>query len=383
METFMARKGFFGSQLTLFRLFGFTVRLDASWIFIALLVTWTLAAGLFPLRQPGLAPGLYWAMGVFGALGLFASIVFHEFWHSVVARRYGLPMKGITLFIFGGMAEMDDEPQRPGVEFAMAIAGPIASVVIGAFFYLLYSWGSDVWGVAATEVLWYLAFINWVLAAFNMVPAFPLDGGRLLRSALWRWKGDLRWATHKAARFGSGFGLVLIALGILSLLTGNLVGGFWYVILGLFLRSAAQMSYQQVLLRESFEDVPVRRLMKDQPITVSPDISLRELVEEHIYVHHFKMFPVVEKDRLLGCITTRAVKSIPREEWASRAVRSVMGSCADGHTVAPEMTVTEALSIMNKHELSRLMVVRDGHLEGIISLKDILGSLSARQELEP
>jgi CBS domain-containing protein len=222
-----------------------------------------------------------------------------------------------------------------------------------------------------------------VLAVFNMVPAFPLDGGRILRAALWRWKGDLRWATHKASRFGSGFGLILIALGVLSLLTGNLVGGFWYVILGLFLRSAAQMSYQQVLLRESFEDVPVRRLMKSQPITVSPDLSLRELVEDHIYVHHFKMFPVVEMDRLLGCVTTRAVKEIPREEWEIRTVRSVIGSCADGHTVAPETSVAEALGIMNKNDLSRLMVVRDGHLEGIISLKDILGSLSARQELEP
>jgi Zn-dependent protease/predicted transcriptional regulator len=378
----MARKGFFGNQLTLFRLFGFTVRLDASWIFIALLVTWTLAAGFFPLRRPDLAPVTYWLMGIFGAFGLFASIVFHEFWHSLVARRYGLPMKGITLFIFGGMAEMDAEPQRPGAEFAMAIAGPIASVVIGTFFYLLYAWGRDVWGVAA-EVLWYLAFINWVLAVFNMVPAFPLDGGRILRSALWRWKGDLRWATHQAARFGSGFGLLLVALGFINVLIGNLVGGFWYVILGLFLRSAAQMSYQQVLLRESFEDVPVRRLMKKEPIIVSPDISLRELVEEHIYVHHFKMFPVVEKDRLLGCVTTRAVKEIPRDEWEIRTVRSVVGTCADGQTVEPEVPVAEALAIMNQHGLSRLMVVRDGRLQGIISLKDILGALSARQELEP
>jgi Zn-dependent protease/predicted transcriptional regulator len=377
----MARRAF-GNELTLFKLFGFTVRLDASWIFIALLVTWTLAVGLFPARRPELAPMTYWLMGIFGAVGLFASIVFHELWHSLVARRYGLPMKGITLFIFGGMAEMDEEPERPGVEFAMAIAGPIASVVIGTFFYLLYSWGGDYWGVAA-EVLWYLAFINWVLAVFNLVPAFPLDGGRILRAALWRWKGDLRWATHQAARFGSGFGLILIALGILSVLTGNLVGGLWYVILGLFLRSAAQLSYQQVLLRESFEGVPVRRLMKKEPITVPPDLSLRELVEEHIYVHHFKMFPVVENDRLLGCVTTRAVKEIPREEWGFRTVRSVLGSCADGHTVAPETTVTEALAVMNKNGLSRLMVVREGRLEGIISLKDILGALSARQEFEP
>jgi Zn-dependent protease len=376
----MAQKPF-ANQITLFKLFGFAVRIDASWIFIALLVTWSLAAGLFPQRQPGLTPASYWMMGIFGALGLFASIVFHEFWHSLMARHYGLPMRGITLFIFGGMAEMEEEPQRPGAEFGMAIAGPLASIFIGAAFYLLYRWGMHGWHAAVTEVVWYLAIVNWVLAAFNLIPAFPLDGGRMLRSALWHWKRDLRWATHKAARFGSGFGIFLIVLGVLSLLTGNLVGGFWYAILGLFLRSAAQMSYQQVLLRETFKDLPVARLMKP-PVTVSPDITLRELVEEHVYRYHFKMFPVVEGDRLIGCITTRMLSEVPKAEWDSRTVRSVIGGCADSHTARPETRVTEALSIMKNTGQSRMMVVRDGHLVGIISLKDILGAFSQRQELE-
>ncbi len=378
----MAPKAFFSNRITLFKLFGFSVRLDASWIFIALLVTWTLAIGLFPQRQPGLSSGTYWLMGISGALGLFASIIFHEFWHSMIARLYGLPMKGITLFLFGGMAEMEEEPQRPGAEFAMAIAGPIASVVIGAFFYLLYRGGMGFWHEAISGVLWYLAFINWVLAVFNMVPAFPLDGGRILRSALWRWKGDLRWATHKAARFGSGFGIVLIALGGLTLLAGNLVAGVWYAILGLFLRSAAQMSYQQVLLRESFENVKVERIMRRQPVTVHPGLSLQELVEDYIYNHHYKMFPVVDGDRLIGCVTTRAVKEVPREEWEIRTVGSIIGDCFAGQTVRPETPVTEALDIMRKNEFNRLMVVRDHRLEGIVSLTDIFRVLSARREFE-
>jgi Zn-dependent protease/predicted transcriptional regulator len=375
----MAKKNFPGNRITLFKLFGFSVRLDPSWIFIALLVTWTLAAGLFPQRAEGLSQGTYWAMGIAGALGLFASIVFHEFCHSLVARRFGLPMKGITLFIFGGMAEMSEEPQRPGAEFWMAVAGPVASVVVGAVFYGLYRWGLG--NDAVGEVLWYLAFINWVLAGFNLVPAFPLDGGRILRSALWRWKGDLRWATHKAARFGLGFGFVLIALGILSLLAGNLVVGFWYALLGLFLRNAARMSYQQVLLRESFEDVPVRRLMK-APVTVPPETTLLELVEEYVYRHHHKMFPVLEEGRLIGCVTIRSLKEVPREEWGSRTVRSLLGNCEEGPVAHPDMKITEALSVMNRNGLSRLMVVENGRLEGVISLKDIMGTFSRHQELE-
>ncbi len=286
------------------------------------------------------------------------------------------------MFLFGGMAEMDEEPQRPMAEFAMAIAGPIASIVIGAVFYLIYSWGGDYLPVPLTEVLWYLAFINWVLAAFNLIPAYPLDGGRILRSALWRWKGDLSWATHKAANFGAGFGLVLILLGVVHLLAGNLVGGIWHAILGLFLRSAAQMSYQQVLMQESFEDVPVLQLIKQPPVTVSPQISIQELIDDYVYSYHFKMFPVVEGDRLLGCVTTRAVKEIPREQWSTTRVDSIIVDCAQTHAVDPHTPVTKALNHMKKNDLSRLMVVEDGRVKGIVSLKDILKAFSTRRELE-
>jgi Zn-dependent protease/predicted transcriptional regulator len=378
----MPRKQSQENRLRLFQIFGFTIYIDPSWIFIALLVVWTLAVGFFPFYHEGLPSQTYWVMGTFGAIGLFASIIFHEFWHSYVARRFGLPMKGITLFIFGGIAEMEEEPPRPGVEFWVAIAGPIASIILGALFYLVYQWGEG-WPVPVTAVLGYLAFINWLLAAFNMVPAFPLDGGRILRSALWRWKGDLRWATHKASRFGAGFGFVLIALGIISLFAGNLIGGFWYIILGLFLRAAAQMAYKQVLIRETFEDVPVRNLMIQNPVTVTPDLSLQNLVEDYIYRYHFKMFPVVRGDgRLVGCVSTRTVKSTPKEEWGYRSVGSVLGDCGEENTISPDRTVTDALAAMNRSGSSRMMVVENGTLVGIIALKDILGALSARLDLE-
>ena len=237
----------FRHRLKLFKLLGFTVHIDSSWIFIALLVTWSLATGYFPERYPGLAATTYWAMGVAGAIGLFASIIFHEFWHSLVARSKGLPMKGITLFLFGGVAETGGEPKSPGVEFWMALAGPVASLVLSGAAYLFYLGSRSLdWGAPAIGVLGYLAFINAALAVFNLLPAFPLDGGRILRAALWHWKKDLARATRIVANLGAGFGIALMVLGGLSLLYGSPIGGLWYFILGLFLRGMARASARGV-----------------------------------------------------------------------------------------------------------------------------------------
>jgi Zn-dependent protease/predicted transcriptional regulator len=322
-------------------------------------------------------------MGVIGALGLFVSIVFHEFWHSLVARRYGLPMKGITLFIFGGISEMSEEPQDAKTEFMMAAAGPASSIVLGGLFYLVYLLGESVgWPGPVNAVLWYLALINWILAAFNLLPAFPLDGGRILRSGLWKWKGDLKEATRTASMFGSGFGLVLIGLGILSFFSGNLIGGLWYCIIGLFLRNAAKMSYRQVLIRNALAGERVADLMNRDPVTVSPDIYLQELVDDYVLKFHFKMFPIVAGEHLLGCITSGRVKEIPREKWKEEKVEEAALPCSDENTVTADAPASRALAIMNRSGNSRLMVVQNGKLVGVISLKDILGSLSFRMDFE-
>jgi Zn-dependent protease len=208
-----------GKSWKLFTLFGFKVRLHISWLIIAVLLAWSLAQGYFPFVVKGLSAGTYWAMGIVGTIALFLCVVLHEFGHSIVARKYGLPMKGITLFIFGGVAEMEDEPQTPKTEFMMAIAGPAVSVVLGAIFYLFSLWGESLsWPMPVNQVLYYLGWINGVLAAFNLIPAFPLDGGRVLRSFLWSRRGNLRTATRTAAKVGSGFGMVLIGFGVLSIL---------------------------------------------------------------------------------------------------------------------------------------------------------------------
>ena len=198
----------FGHRMKLFKLLGFEVRIDASWIVIAVLVTWSLAKGAFPSWYPNLTPATYWIMGVVGALGLFVSIVAHEFCHSLVARKFGMPMKGITLFIFGGVAEMGDEPPTAKAEFMMAIAGPLSSLAIGGCCYLIYLLGlQSQWPTPVNAVNYYLFYINVILAAFNLLPAFPLDGGRVLRSILWGAKGNMRWATRVSSSIGSAFGL--------------------------------------------------------------------------------------------------------------------------------------------------------------------------------
>jgi Zn-dependent protease/CBS domain-containing protein len=374
----------FGNRIKLFKLLGFEVRVDWSWIIIAILIAWSLSKGLFPSYYKNLSPQTYWWMGIIGAAGLFLSIIAHEFSHSLVARKYGLPMKGITLFIFGGVAEMEDEPASAKVEFMMAIAGPICSILIALIFYGIHAAGKQA-GLAQpiNGVVGYLAWINAILAGFNLLPAFPLDGGRVLRSILWGVKKNLRWATYVSSRIGSGFGILLIILGVIQVFRGNFVGGMWWFLIGMFLQGAAKASYQQLLTRRALEGEPVRRFMKTDAITVPPSISLDELVEDYVYKYHFKMFPVVEDhDRLLGCVTTRQIKEIPRTEWGRKTVGDVASQCTPENTIEPQADAMKALSTMKQSGASRLMVVERGRLVGIIALKDLLELLSLKVELE-
>ena len=268
----------FGRRITLFKMLGFEVRVDASWLLIAFLITWSLAVGVFPNELPGLLTGTYWWMGIAGALGLFGSIVIHEFSHSIVARHYGVPMKGITLFIFGGVAEMEEEPPNPKTEFLMAIAGPLASVAIGGVFYAIGAAARTSWPIEFLAVVGYLSSTNWLLAGFNMIPAFPLDGGRVLRAALWQRSGNLVRATRTAAFAGSSFGTLLIVGGVLQLLWGNFVGAVWWFLLGMFLRMVSAASYHRVLLQSVLKGEPVRRFMNRNLVSVPPDITVQDLV---------------------------------------------------------------------------------------------------------
>ncbi len=372
----------FTRRIRLFTILGFDVHIDLSWFIILVLVTWSLV-GVFSAEYPGLTTGTYWWMGVIGALGLFTSIVLHELAHSLVARRFGVPMKGITLFIFGGVAEMTEEPPSPKAEFSLAIAGPIASVVIGAICWGLGQMGQAAgWPDTVNGVLLYLGLINGILVAFNVIPAFPLDGGRVLRSALWAWKNNLRWATRISSYIGSAFGILLILLGVMAFIGGSIIAGMWYFLIGLFLRSAAQMSYQQLLMRRALEGEPVRRFMQPDVQTVEPSASVRELVEDYIYRHHFKMFPVVEDGHLRGCVTTRDVRELPRDRWESQHVAEIAEPCSPENTIRADADATEALAKMSRNGSSRLMVVEGDRLLGMIALKDLMRFIALKVELE-
>jgi Zn-dependent protease/predicted transcriptional regulator len=373
----------FGRSIKLFKLFGFEVRVDLSWVIIAILIAWSLSIGFFPFHYKNLSAQVYWSMGIIGALGLFLSVIFHEMCHSLVARSYGIPMKGITLFIFGGVAEMGDEPHSPRAEFTMAIAGPLSSIMIAVVAYGIYAFGkARGWVVPVVGVIHYLSTINGLLAAFNLIPAFPLDGGRVLRSALWGLKGNLRWATRVSSWIGETFGILLIVLGVLAVVRGNFIGGMWWFLIGMFLRNAAKMSYRQLTVRRALEGEPIRRFMEPNPITVPPSISVEQLVEDYIYKYHFKMFPVVDSERLMGCVTTKQVREIPREEWSRRTVGGLAAECSMENIIEPGADAIKALSIMSRTGNSRLLVVEKGRLLGVITLKDLMKFLALKVELE-
>jgi Zn-dependent protease/CBS domain-containing protein len=374
----------FGKGIKLFSLFGFEVKIDLSWIILAFLIAWSLAVGLFPVHYKDLPVQTYWFMGAAGALGLFLSIVFHEMCHSLVARRFGIPMKGITLFIFGGVAEMGEEPPSAKAEFAMAVVGPVSSIFIGLVFLLIYVQGKHwEWPIAYNGILQYLGWINFLLAGFNLIPAFPLDGGRVLRSILWGIKKNLRSATRISSRIGSGFGILLILLGAIQFFRGNFIGGIWWFLIGMFLHNAARTSYQQLLIRRALEGEPVRKFMQPNPITVPPNLTVQALVDDYVYKYHFKMFPIVkEPNKLFGCVTTKQIKEIPREEWPLKSVAELATQCSPENTIGPQADSMKALSLMSRTGASRLLVVEGDHLVGIITLKDMLKFLSLKVELE-
>lgn len=372
----------FGRSIRLFSLRGIPIRLDASWFVIALLITWSLAVAVFPALQPRLQPAAYWVMGVVGAVGLFASIVVHEFCHAVVARRHDIPMNGITLFVFGGVAEMGGEPPDARAEFRMAAAGPLASIGIGILALGLAELGRG-WWTAGVTVLSYLGTINFVLAAFNLLPAFPLDGGRIFRAAVWHRTRDLRRATHIAARVGVAFSVLFMAIGVVRAVSGDLLGGVWLVLIGMFLRQAADSSYQQVLVRRVLEGEPVRRFMTVSPVTLQDDVTLADFLNDYVYRYHHKLYPVKHDGALVGAISTDRLREVPREDWNTRTVGTLATPWSADTTVTPDTGALQALTRMQQTGRSRLLVVEaGGRLAGVLSVRDLLDFLSLKLELE-
>lgn len=368
----------FGARWQLFRLLGIPINIDASWLVILALLTWTLSS-LFQQVVEGLSYAAYWVMALVSALAFFACILLHELGHCVAAKAMGIPIRGITLFLFGGVAELEDEPRSALGEFVMAIAGPAVSLALFVVFLVVSLIPLP---VQLKLPVTYLAWINLAVLIFNMIPAFPLDGGRVLRSILWAVMDNVRRATYVAALLGQGFAWLFIFLGVLEFFAGQFVHGLWLGLIGLFLNNAAQASYHSVYVRQILGGEPVARFMTREPIVVPPDIDLRRLVEDYMYRYHRKMFPVASNGRLYGVISTQELARVPREEWDIRTVAETMRQDLENCSIPPTADALQALSRMQRNGCSRLLVVDNGQLVGVVSLKDLLRFLDLKLELE-
>lgn len=362
----------FSNAVKLFSISGFDIKIDPSWLIIVVLIAWSLSQHYFPATLPGQTGSVYLSMAISATVLFFASLLLHELAHSVVARRFGVSVGGITLFLFGGVAELDAEPHSPKAEFLIAIAGPIMSIGLSVSFLFL-SWIASLFGelIVVAKVFSYLATINFILAVFNLVPAFPLDGGRMLRAFLWSRSGSLLRATDKAAKAGILFAFVLMGFGVVSLFQGAIVSALWQIMIGGFLLVAARSAYQSQLLKVVFEKRTVGHVMQTRPITVAPDVSLATFVNQVVLRHGLSFVPVVEDGVLLGHIDHGMLSAIDRENWSSTQVGDVFAGLDTDTTVDPEMPIEELLKEIATTGRRKFLVADDRKLLGVISLSDL------------
>lgn len=365
--------------IVLFRIAGIRIRIDASWLIIFALVLWSISAGYLPHRFPDLSTEQYWAAGLLATLLFFASLLLHELAHSLVAIRAGIPIPEITLFIFGGVSRMTEEPDNPALEFRVAVVGPLASFALAALFGgLAWSLG-NVLSPLMIVVLTYLGWINAALGVFNLLPGFPLDGGRVFRALVWWRTGSLRRATRLASNIGQGFAFALMGLGALELFTGALLGGLWLIFIGMFLRGMAQAGYAQLAVRLAIEGVDVEDVMVHDPVTVPPDLTLRDLVENHFLRHAVRGYPVVRNGQVEGIVSIEHLRDIPTEELDQRRVEDVMHRLDDAIRIAPRASLADALRQMSTGGEPRLLVMRDGRLLGMLTRSGVQRLLEIRE----
>lgn len=383
------------------RIYGIDIYVDWSWIFIFLLVMWNLAVGVFPEIHPQWGPALIWGTALVASLLFFASVLAHELAHSIVARANGIPVRNITLFLFGGVSNIQREPTSPAAEFVIAIVGPLTSLVLGIVFLLLSGAVAAGFDLVAgnplpalarldplsTLLLW-LGPVNILLAIFNLIPGFPLDGGRVLRSILWGINGNLRRATQWASWVGQAIAWLFIITGI-SMIFGlqvpffgtGFIGGLWLAFIGWFLNNAAAQSYRQVVVEDLLGGVPVAQLMRTNAPTVASNIPVSSLVHDHIMGTDERAFPVVDSDRLVGLVCVEDVRKVPRESWESTTVSQIMTPANQLVVATPREDASAALNDLASRDVNQLPVVENGQLVGILRRRDIMRWLQLHSEL--
>ncbi len=373
------------------RLFGINIYLDWSWLLIFLLVAWSLATQ-FALMHPAWGPELAWSVAIAAALLFFASVLAHELAHSIVAQAQGIPVRNITLFLFGGVANIQQEPRSPRGEFLLAIVGPLTSLAIGGFCLLAVSLFAPLSADAAlnpglafasldplTTLLLWLGSANIVLGIFNLLPGFPLDGGRVLRAILWGVTGNFRTATRWAAGVGQVLAWLLIFSGIAMIFgveipffgTG-LIGGLWLAFIGWFMSSAARQSYQQVVVHDMLEGVPAARLMRANVPAVSPGTSTSDLVHHYMMGTDERAFPVLDGDRLVGLVTLEDIRKVAREDWDTTSAAEIMTPADQLAVVQPQDDASAALDKLTERNVHQVPVISNGHLVGLVRSSDIM-----------
>lgn len=367
-----------GGGIPIFKIFGITIRLHYSWFIIFGLITWSLVMTPQIFTNQPLNMTTRLAVGIASSLLLFGSLIAHEVMHSVVAQSTGIPVKSITLFIFGGVSEISKEPQKPGEEFRIAVAGPATSFVLGMIFagvYFITTPNSIIHGMS-----FYLAYVNILLAFFNLIPGFPLDGGRVLRSLLWKQKGDLRRATMIAANIGRGIGFLMIVGGLVSV---YFIGfqGLWFALIGWFLESAAASSYRQVALNDILKGHMASEVLVKDCAVVSPEITVQELVNEKILTGGRRCFPVVAGERAVGLITLNDIRAVPRGQWETKKVGDAMIPADKMVSVRPDEDLTRVFQVLTERDINQVPVVKDGKILGMIGRDNLLAFVRVRADL--
>ncbi|MDZ4247488.1 MAG: site-2 protease family protein [Dehalococcoidia bacterium] len=379
-QTIFRMVGSAQGSVLLGRIFGIPIRLHFTWFIIFALVTLSLSFNYFPLMYPGWGRPLQLITGVITGLLFFSSIIAHELSHSVVSKALGVPVKNITLFIFGGVAQISREAPRPMGELKMAVAGPLSSVAIGVIFGAIWRFAGP-YSQPVEAVTYWLMLVNFALAVFNLIPGFPLDGGRVLRSVLWQATGDYRKATRVATRIGQGVAYAFVFGGLLIIFTGNIINGVWFALIGWFLENAASHSYRQVLFREGLGNITVSRVMTPECLVVSPDLTIRQLVEGFIFPTGARCFMATRDNRLEGIITMKDIKSVPREQWDLATVETAMTPNPKLKIARPGDDALTVLELMDEADINQMPVVEENRIAGVVTRANLIRLIHARSDL--
>jgi Zn-dependent protease len=362
------------------RLFGISIRLHFSWFIIFILVTWLLAANYFPGTYSGWSTATSIIAAIITSLLFFSSVLAHELMHSIVARASGIPVKGITLFIFGGVSQITEEPRVPKVEFRVAIAGPATSLLLGLIFGAIFFTVPERFEAVRAITFW-LSLINMMLAIFNLLPGFPLDGGRVLRSILWWRTGNLRKATKWASTAGRVIGFLFIFAGIWLVVTGFLFNGLWLAFIGWFLSNAAASSYRQLVIQQMLQGHDASEIMTQDCVMVAPDTTVEKLVNEYVLPSGNRCLTVGEAGHVQGLVTLKDIRSMPRDKWSGVRVTEVMTPIDKLKWVPTDETLDKVLNTLTLQDINQLPVVEGGRIVGMIARDNLLSFISMREKL--